>query len=385
MQLLKKHILYACQRTIYNGIVRRYVDENSVGRESLVAYERCFRYGQAEETFFAEPEYVGRLPNSIRNAPDSWRSTRPFVCELIDAQLLGPDAIALHQNGDYVLENSLGSPKRLVMSAIRTVPSGTAPIRRSTQTCSRDTVVSLVGPWCRNYYHWLVHYLTRLQGAAVYEDETNTKPTVVVPSNPADWMVESLLLCGCDESSWEEWEGGRCKVDRLVVPSIPHQYFPRANLDWSVYATTPENLYWLRETIRSNTPDDLSVGVSDRIFVSRENASERRVLNKSEIEPILDEYGFDVVTPESFSFTEQVALFSQANAIVGPTGAGLVNSMFADDATLVTLFGKDKHPVYYVLANVFDHEFGCLTCTPKGNDLVVNPDELRTLFEKLSL
>lgn len=66
-----------------------------------------------------------------------------------------------------------------------------------------------------------------------------------------------------------------------------------------------------------------------RIYVSRGDTPRRRITNEGEILPILESHGFEIVAPGTLSFQEQVALFSEAELIAGPHGAGLTNILFA--------------------------------------------------------
>ena len=90
-----------------------------------------------------------------------------------------------------------------------------------------------------------------------------------------------------------------------------------------------------------------------RLYITRRTAR-RRVINESELEPILARYGFEVVEAENLSLAEQIQLFSQAEAIAGPHGAGLTNIVFAPPGCKVfELFAETcVRPMYYQLADV---------------------------------
>jgi capsular polysaccharide biosynthesis protein len=82
-----------------------------------------------------------------------------------------------------------------------------------------------------------------------------------------------------------------------------------------------------------------------RIFISRAEEGlprRRRLLNHEEIESIAKRYDFEIVTPATLSFAEQVALFSGAAVIAGAHGAGFTNMVFAPpEARLVELIGPE--------------------------------------------
>jgi len=66
-----------------------------------------------------------------------------------------------------------------------------------------------------------------------------------------------------------------------------------------------------------------------RIFIARAEARYRRLLNEVRLHAISESMGFEIICPEKFGFREQVEIFSEAECIVGPTGAGMTNMIFA--------------------------------------------------------
>jgi hypothetical protein len=77
---------------------------------------------------------------------------------------------------------------------------------------------------------------------------------------------------------------------------------------------------------------------SRRIYVTRDDAKNRRVSNEAELLPILRRYGYDVIRPTELSHKEQIALFANAESIVGPAGAAFANLIYARPGTHVAIF-----------------------------------------------
>jgi capsular polysaccharide biosynthesis protein len=65
-----------------------------------------------------------------------------------------------------------------------------------------------------------------------------------------------------------------------------------------------------------------------RIFLSRKNASGRRVFNEEEVIDVFTGFGFEVVHPEELSISDQISLFNQAEWIAGGSGAAFTNLLF---------------------------------------------------------
>jgi hypothetical protein len=61
------------------------------------------------------------------------------------------------------------------------------------------------------------------------------------------------------------------------------------------------------------------------------------------------------------SFTEQAALFAQAEHVVGVTGAGLANMLFSEDCIYSIIYGDVLWPSFYYLAQCLPVEFNPIT------------------------
>ena len=71
---------------------------------------------------------------------------------------------------------------------------------------------------------------------------------------------------------------------------------------------------------------------SKRLYVTRQGTSRRRIANHDELLATLTRHGFCQVAPEHLSVREQIALFGQAEAVIGVHGAGLTNAVFSAPA-----------------------------------------------------
>jgi hypothetical protein len=125
-----------------------------------------------------------------------------------------------------------------------------------------------------------------------------------------------------------------------------------------------------------------------RLFVSRRDAAKRRVVDEDALVAALSGLGFEVVVPGALSFSEQVAVFSEAEIVVGPHGAGLANALFMPEGSaLLELhhpdFGK---PYYQRLAAALDIHYRGLACEPapaSPADMVAGTDQVTELVREL--
>lgn len=79
-----------------------------------------------------------------------------------------------------------------------------------------------------------------------------------------------------------------------------------------------------------------------RLFITRDGASDRQLINRREVVDALSAYGFDAIDPSSLPFEDQVALFQSAEIIVGVSGSALANIVFARKDTPVVFLTSDE-------------------------------------------
>uniref|UniRef100_A0AB39BYS5 Glycosyltransferase 61 catalytic domain-containing protein n=1 Tax=Pakpunavirus sp. TaxID=2833053 RepID=A0AB39BYS5_9CAUD len=74
----------------------------------------------------------------------------------------------------------------------------------------------------------------------------------------------------------------------------------------------------------------------ERIFVSRSDATQRRLLNEQEIsEYLVKSHNFKVIIPGHMSIAQQVEYFARASIVIGPHGMGINNFAFARSPKLL--------------------------------------------------
>jgi capsular polysaccharide biosynthesis protein len=79
--------------------------------------------------------------------------------------------------------------------------------------------------------------------------------------------------------------------------------------------------------------------VAPKIFVTRRDGK-RLCTNFAEVEAIFAAHGFDIVTPETLSIPEQVAMFAGARVVAGFGGAGMFNLAYADAVETVIVLNQ---------------------------------------------
>lgn len=298
----------------------------------------------------------------------------PRVFEFHDAYLTSPDSLAISSDheiikpviapsssGNYRTDIALSNMFVKNHSIYRSLQQNHL-YKRVSETL--DVACPLVTLW-PNYYHWVAECLPKLHTLEHYQQQTGRKPTLVLPSAPSSWMIESLELAGYGSDDWVICDDQVYKVDKLVFPTYPDP--------------APEQCFWLRQRI---SDENRSYENTERIYISRENATRRRVANRSEVLELLSRYGFESYKLEELKVKDQIELFNNAEVVVAPHGAGVVNTIFSRDPIIIELFGRKRKTTFYRLAKMLDLTYDWLFCEPKGCDIQVNVNQLETKVEQ---
>jgi hypothetical protein len=102
------------------------------------------------------------------------------------------------------------------------------------------------------------------------------------------------------------------------------------------------------------------------VFIARSSwGGSRELVNRTEIENIAADAGFEIVFPERLPFPEQIALFASARTVLGEAGSGMHSTLFSHPGTKVGVLQSktnvnfiqsqiasiSKQQIYFVLGN----------------------------------
>ena len=240
--------------------------------------------------------------------------------------------------------------------------------------------VLLKQQWDANYGHWLVEGLPRL--ALVEERFKLADLGFIVSAHHGamqDVYEDSLALFGIRRDQIVELGTEPVAVDRLIYPT------PMTQHAWHIAPRCVS----LLEQIAARVPAEGSG--TERIYVSRNRAWRRRLVNEEEIVAIVRQMGFTVVEPEFLSLYQQIGLFRNARLVVGNYGAALTNIAFAAGRptllALTTPFMQDDF--FSTLMSLKQGRFISLHGETLDDDLGMNadfrvdPPRFRSLLEGL--
>jgi hypothetical protein len=167
-----------------------------------------------------------------------------------------------------------------------------------------------------NYYHWIVEGLRRLLEArrvCEVQGVDLSRAKVVVSRGRLGAVDACLRALGFgEERVIRMGRFDQIEADEVVAASVPT----------CALGVTVEAARTLRG-FRGTQGDECSRDAPRRFVVLRRGV--RSIANEDEVVDALAPFGFEAVRLESMPFVAQQALFAEAEAIVAPHGAGLVN------------------------------------------------------------
>jgi hypothetical protein len=296
-----------------------------------------------------------------------------FLFRLPEASVRGPHGFVVLKEGAFVLEGNWR------VDNISKNPIYRKKICDSKSEFREGNWYSTISYFSCSYHHWLWDDLPRLLTALPHLPHDTM---FLVPQSSKDYHFDSLIALGINRSRIIQQNSALgIKCENLWFAT------PLGHSEWA--ATSPEVATHLGNLLRNHHKlDELG---ERKIYISRQQARQRRMLNEEEILPILYKHGFQVVFAECLTFSQQVKLFGEANCILGIHGAGLTNMLFAKSGAQVLEIQPDHQDSsrthYWMMASTLGHNYKCmlgqsiLNSDPtKDHDLRVDPNRLEKMI-----
>lgn len=192
------------------------------------------------------------------------------------------------------------------------------------------TFVACLSPYLKSYGHILLETLPRLWLLRDMVGPAWSGLRFLIDDQCPEWFGRLLVEAGVEASQCVRVRRGRgrLRVDRLLIPGPMHS-------DFCFHPMAMEHF--------DRVPGAPTSMTSSKIYVSRGPADLRRLANEADIIPWIERRGFTVVEPWRLPWPEQVALFRQAEVIVGAYGSALHNAVFSPGNAKVIAFGFVNH------------------------------------------
>ncbi len=193
------------------------------------------------------------------------------------------------------------------------------------------------------YYHWMTQVIPQmgLLQCCGFNLETIDK-FALIKNFQSPFRKETLDILGIPQSKIIELLlNPHIKARSLLVPS-------------SLPIIPPQK--WACNFIRNtflNHKFECS-NQAKRIYITRQKTSRRRIVNDHELIAFLENFGFKTISLESLSVLEQATLFSKAEIVVAPHGAGLTNLVFCSpDTKVIEIFAQDFTPPMFQMISSY--------------------------------
>lgn len=241
----------------------------------------------------------------------------------------------------------------------------TAPLRYE-----HEPHVMMASLWDDNYAHWLLEVLPRLWYRDVCPDLNEV--LIAFSPLPRSYQIETVEALGLSRlvsDVFYRQRSARIHFDRLYFPSFvaPGGY-------------SRQQVEWLNTKLRAAFELPPATLTPLRIYVSRDDATHRRVTNEDAVTRALHAEGYGMIVPGHMSVKDQIRTFSAASEIVIAHGAAGANLVFAPPTAKVLELvpASYRHPMYWWLSQFRGLDYARLPCadTGGGKNMTVDVDKM---------
>lgn len=206
----------------------------------------------------------------------------------------------------------------------------------------KGTYATICSDYSENYFHWMMEILPRMK---MLEDEMEHIDYLIIPNDLKKFHKETLNHMGINsEKILEIKDGDHFLCEDLYVPSLPVRN-----------AQIPT---WVCDYLREKFSPTTIVEPFRLVYLSREDAFYRNIVNEDEIIIYLRNRGFEIIQMSNLSLEEEIKICSEAKIIVSPHGAALTSIVFTQRCKILELMPPFRiKPVYWKIASQVGAEY----------------------------
>ncbi|MDX2229232.1 MAG: glycosyltransferase 61 family protein [Leptolyngbyaceae cyanobacterium bins.349] len=213
------------------------------------------------------------------------------------------------------------------------------------------TVAVLAGLTNEMYFHWIFDILPRF--SLLVRSRLNVDDIdYFLVSSQLPFQQETLQRLGISSSKFlNVTHYPHLQATQLIVPSYP------SSPAWM----TKRVCEWLQQVFLESQ-NQMSKGC-DRLYITRQYATNRRIINEVEITEFLRSLDFQIIALESLSVQQQANLLASATVVISAHGGGLTNLTFCQPGTKVLeIFSPNfVYPCYWLVSNLLGLDYYYLT------------------------
>lgn len=238
-----------------------------------------------------------------------------------------------------------------------------------------------------NYFHWQIECLGRLY----LIKKSGITPDYYIVSNHTHFQKQFLELLGIAEDKIIPANNRQLiQADELIEPSLINNWEYINFRGWKHY----QKKYlpsWIGNLYREEILPKIQNTEPKNIYISRQNAKYRKIINEDELIKILKEYNFTIVNLDEMNVIEQIALFKNAQIVIGIHGAGLANLLFcSQNVRVLELFPQFYHDLSYrILCKALNIKHECLigktgqtNVPPYQENVWIDPEKIQIFLNK---
>jgi len=220
----------------------------------------------------------------------------------------------------------------------------------------KGRICPVIVPGAGIFAHWLGDLLPALHLLELAGIHFDSIDHFILNRNDLAYHAESFNKLGIKPERVIPWSKSLryIQADELIVPTKARNHL----------CTAPWIIEWLRQTFVPDWKQKAAAPLSGlRLYLSRNQASKRRVINETRVLEVLQPYDFTTIYLENLSVSEAANLLVQAEAVVAPHGAGLANMVFCRPGTLlVEWYGWHISQEYWITAQTMGLDYYNLAC-----------------------
>lgn len=216
------------------------------------------------------------------------------------------------------------------------------------------------------YYHWMHDVLGKL----IMLQKSGIKYDKLYIACDRSYQTETLKILGVNfDMIVKQGSRDECiQADELICPSLPARVVVNdfklcKKFELSAYYYADWVIDYLQKLFLPLS-EKVNKNFSKKIFLSRDDAVYRIVENEDEVFALFEQRGFVRYRLSELSVVEQVALFHQAEVIVGAHSSGFVNWIFCQPGTkVVEIFQKRLDLSFFYIAQQMNLNYDYIKTT----------------------
>lgn len=193
------------------------------------------------------------------------------------------------------------------------------------------------------YFHWMTDALQRLE---VIKHKSELYPIIIF-----DYLLDFEFI-------WSTLD--KLQVNYIVLSK--DKFYKIDNLLIAEPVADSGNFHpEILNTIRKNLRlKSINSKVEKKIWISRQSASKRKIVNFDEIKKILINNSFEIIEFENLKFLDQIKILSNCVVLGGLHGAGLLNMLFIkNQSKIIEIRGKEDrvNNCFFSMSSDLNHDY----------------------------